>query len=123
MAARNLICSAVLICVSIAAAMSQENKPIAGIHGLAIDDKDISKLEVMALDGDGESAHRLALHYQMVQPNRKLAIQWATVSAENGSLHGQYMVGFLLRDDPDSKNRRRARFWLCLLYTSPSPRD
>ena len=37
----------------------------------------------------------------------------------SGDLHGSNLIKGLLKADPEA----RLRFWGCLLYTSPSPRD
>lgn len=92
--------------------MSEQGKPVAGIHGLAIAEKDLPALEEKALDGNPEAARRLSSFYDMVRNDRKQAVYWATIAAENGSVVGQYNLGFLLRDDPDPNNRRRALYWL-----------
>ena len=44
--------------------------------------------------------------------NRKEAEYWAVISAENGDVSGQYLAGFILKDAPDTRDRRRARYWL-----------
>ena len=92
--------------------MSGQGKPIPGIQGLVIDEKDLPSFEQKALDGNPESARRLSSFYDMVRNDRKQAVYWAMIAAENGSVVGQYNLGFLLRDDPDPKNRRRALYWL-----------
>jgi TPR repeat protein len=42
----------------------------------------------------------------------KSAVYWATIAAGNGSISGQYSLGYLLINDTDPKNRRRAVYWL-----------
>lgn len=91
--------------------MAEREKPVAGISGLAIAEKDIPVFEGKALDGDPEAAQRLCSFYH-IRGDRSHAVYWATIAAENGSVVGQYNLGFLLRDDPDPKNQRRARYWL-----------
>jgi TPR repeat protein len=94
-----------------AIAMGEEGRPIPTIYGLLIDDKDIPIFEEKALDGDPEAARRLST-FHGIRGERVQSIYWATIAAENGSVVGQYNLGFLLRDDPDPKNRRRAIYWL-----------
>jgi TPR repeat protein len=94
-----------------ASVMAEREKPVAGVSGLTITEKDIPAFERKALDGDPDAARRLSSFYQ-IRSDRSQAIYWATIAAENGSVVGQYNLGFLLRDDPDPKNQRRAIYWL-----------
>ncbi len=94
-------------------AMGTEKEPIRpSVFSLAIPSNEIASVEEKALDGDPESANRLVSHYQMFAYDKKSALHWARIAAENGSLVGQYNLGFLLHDDPDPNNRRRAIYWL-----------
>jgi TPR repeat protein len=100
--------------LGLGSAMAQQktDKPVIGMDGVALDSATLEKLSVQALDGSGEAARKVSIHYLMTQKDRKKAIYWALIAAENGDSVGQYHVGFLLKDDPDPNNRRRAIFWL-----------
>jgi hypothetical protein len=89
--------------------MANSEKPVVGIMTIA--EKDIPTIGEKAIDGDPEAAQRLCSFYHL-RGDRTQAIYWATIAAENGSVAGQYNLGFLLRDDPDPRNQRRARYWL-----------
>jgi TPR repeat protein len=92
--------------------LSVEDKPIPGLAGLGIPEKDLSAFEERALGGDAEAAHRLSTFYSMVRYDPKQCLYWTAIAAENGSIPAQVNLGLLLRDDPDPKNRRRAVYWL-----------
>ncbi|HWR59592.1 MAG TPA: hypothetical protein VN328_11955 [Thermodesulfovibrionales bacterium] len=91
--------------------IAEGDKPLPTVHGLAIPNEDIPAFEEKALDGDPEAARRLATFY-MIRGQDAPAVYWFTIAAENGSIIGQYNLGFALRNDPDPKNRRRAVYWL-----------
>ena len=93
-------------------AQNQSSSPVIGPQGIALDAKSIGALSRQALEGSGEAARRLLLHYMMATADRAEARYWALVAAENGDVVGQYNAGFLLKDDPDPRNRQRAIFWL-----------
>lgn len=111
-----LLVAATILLLSIALlggiVMSEEDKPVSGLAGLAIGEKDLPAFEEMALNGDAEAAHRLSILYSMVRYDPKQHLYWTTIAAENGSIPAQVNLGLLLRDDPDPKNRRRAVYWL-----------
>ena len=86
--------------------------PVVGSAGILLDDAALGELSRLALEGSGEAARRLSTHYLMARNDRSQAVYWALISAENGDVGGQYYVGYLLKDDPDAKNRKRAIFWL-----------
>lgn len=116
---RQFSCPIVLRSVAFAAVLwSQvsmaQNSPSAtiGLQGVALDSISVERLSKQALEGSGEAARRLSRHFLMAQGNREEAKFWAVVAAENGDVLGKYDAGFLLKDDPDPRNRRRAIFWL-----------
>jgi len=96
------------------AAMAQQEsgQPVIGVQGVALDAASIDRLSREALDGSGEAARRILLHYLVAQANFKEATYWAIIAAENGDVVGEYSAGFLLKDDPDPRNQQRALFWL-----------
>ncbi len=93
-------------------AENEAQQPIPGVHGVALDEASIRRLSDLALDGSGEAARKLAIHYQVAAYDPEKALYWAIIAAENRDVVGQYTAGFLLKDDPDPRQRRRAIFWL-----------
>jgi TPR repeat protein len=72
----------------------------------------LEKLKTEAIDGSPDAAIQVERHVAMIQGPSKEALKWALIAAENGSVDGEYTVGFILRYDPDADSRRRALFWL-----------
>lgn len=64
-----------------------------------------------ALDGDGQAAFMVMMHYQMALLDRRNAEYWAQIAAENGSLDGAVSYASYLVDVRDKDQCRRARFW------------
>jgi len=93
-------------------AQQKSDKPVIGMDGVTLDSTTLKKLSVQALDGSAEAGRKVSIHYLMTQGDRKKAIYWALIAAENGDSVGQYNVGSLLMDDHDPNNRRRAVYWL-----------
>ncbi len=81
--------------------------------GYALSDDEVKIMTDKALKGDPESAFRLSLYYEFAKRNHTESDFWLKISAENGHPVGQYNLGIgLLLDDPDPRNRQRARFWI-----------
>jgi TPR repeat protein len=99
-----------LFCLISTQAFSAQ-KPLPGLSGAVLDEGRLAKFKAAAIDGDGQLALRLSAHY-LLTGDRKNAIEWARVSAENGHVDGQYQVGYLLRETDDADARRRGVFWL-----------
>lgn len=85
---------------------------IIGVHSLIIPEAELASLEHEALQGSPDAAFRLHRYYQSVRLDFKEGLFWAQIAAENGHPVGQYNLGFILRNDPDPRNRLRARFCL-----------
>ncbi|MCZ4303328.1 hypothetical protein O4G98_01145 [Zoogloeaceae bacterium G21618-S1] len=90
----------------------ESERSVSSVHGMALDGSEIKRLASDALDGSGDAARRLALHFLVAQGDREEGLYWAIIAAENGDIIGQYNTGFLLKDDPDPRNRQRAIYWL-----------
>jgi hypothetical protein len=100
-------------CISnMAGTDSQDSLWVIGVHSLIIPDVELPKLEREALKGSPDAAFRLYRYHQSVRLDFKEGLFWAQIAAENGHPVGQYNLGFLWRNDPDPRNRLRARFWL-----------
>lgn len=89
-----------------------KGKPVIMMGSDALSDTEISQLERQALKGSAETAFRLYKYYEHSHINFSESLYWARIAAENGHPNGQYALGFRLRNDPDPRNRQRARFWL-----------
>ncbi|HXH11320.1 MAG TPA: hypothetical protein VNP04_16355 [Alphaproteobacteria bacterium] len=85
---------------------------ILGVHSLIIPEAELPSLKHEALKGSPDAAFRLSLYYESVRLDFKEGLFWTQIAAENGHPSGQYNYGFRLRNDPDPRNRLRARFWL-----------
>lgn len=86
--------------------------PVMGNQAYVLSGDEIRALQDQALKGSPESALRLHLFYEFVRLDFAESLHWVRIAAENGDPVGQYNLGFKLRNDPDPRNRIRARFWL-----------
>lgn len=85
---------------------------IMGNQSLVLAESEIKTLGQQALRGSPDAAMRLFLFYKFVQQDYAESLFWIRIATENGDPDGEYNLGFMLRDDPDPRNRQRARFWL-----------
>jgi len=83
----------------------------SGSKYFVLSDEELSALSASALDGDGAAAHRVALHFSAL-PDERRAIEWLTISAENGDLNGMSELSSALVNEGGEKSCRRALFWL-----------
>lgn len=75
-------------------------------------DTELKVLQDKGLQGDPEAARRLFLYYDLYKRDYKEGYFWKMIAAENGNPSGEYNYGFVLKDDPDPRNKKRAIFWL-----------
>ena len=110
----SLACALAMFVLFAEVSMAQQNTeaPIPSVHGVALDSPELERLSSEALNGSGEAARRVLTHYLVAQGNRTEGLFWALIAAENGDVVGQYNAGFLLKDDPDPRQRVRALYWL-----------
>jgi hypothetical protein len=73
---------------------------------------EVKLLQDKALKGSPEAAYRLYFYYAIYRKDHSEKLYWVRIAAENGYPGGEYALGFELRNDPDPRNRQRARFWL-----------
>jgi len=85
-------------------------KPIGSVYDLS--ESEFKILQDQALKGAPEPAFRLFLFYNFCKRDYKESNFWIIIAAENGHPTGEYNLAFRLKDDPDPRNRKRARFWL-----------
>jgi TPR repeat protein len=86
---------------------------------------ELDRYSKAALDGDGNAAFRIYLHYQMGTDLRNAEF-WVHIAAENGNLSGMINYADYLLDTPRAEQCRRARFWIKrakTLATSESDRS
>lgn len=100
--------------VEVSVAQQKSELAVPSVHGVALDSPELERLSNDALNGSGEAARKISIHYLVAQGNRKEGLFWALIAAENGDVIGQYNAGFLLKDDPDPRNKVRALYWLRL---------
>jgi len=97
---------------------AEADQPLIG--GVVLDPETIDRLSIEAFAGSGEAARRIGLHHGM-RGERREALYWYTIAAENGDVVGQTNLAFWLKDDSDSRNRQRAVFWLKKAASQGSP--
>lgn len=85
---------------------------VMGNKSLVLSAREIEEFQREALRGCPKAALRLYAFYESVRMDYAESLYWLRIAAENDSSVGQYNLGLALRDDADSRNRQRARFWL-----------
>jgi TPR repeat protein len=81
-------------------------------QSLKLSDAEIRDLEPKALGGSTEAALRLCNFFDFIRMDHNEAMFWVQIAAENGGHISEYNYGSMLYEDPNPRNRQRARFWL-----------
>lgn len=85
--------------------------------GAMLKEAELDRYSKAALDGDGDAAFRIYLHYQTGTDLRNAEF-WVRIAAENGNLSGMINYADYLLDIPRGEQCRRARFWIKRARTS-----
>lgn len=85
--------------------------PVAGASVAKLSETELTESSAAALDGNGDAALLVHMHYQMALLDDKNGEFWARIAAENGSMVGMAEYARYLLDVPDDMNCRRAQFW------------
>lgn len=89
-----------------------KEKPVRLGEGFSLSEAEIEVLTKKALGGSPEAGFRLFEFYNFFKRDYKESNFWEVIAAENGYPIAQYNLAARLTDDPDPRNRQRARFWL-----------
>ncbi|MHB8068856.1 MAG: SEL1-like repeat protein [Desulfobaccales bacterium] len=103
-----------IICLSEKQGISDDSKEklVRLGEGYFLSEAEVEVLKNKALGGAPEPAFRLSLFYEFYKRDYKESNFWEVIAAENGHPIAQYNLAARLTDDPDPRNRQRARFWL-----------
>jgi hypothetical protein len=85
---------------------------IAVVAPASLTEQDLVKYSRAALDGDGQAAYLVVVHYEMAALDRCNGEYWSQIAAENGDVDGMVNYARRLMDVADRDRCRRAVFWV-----------
>jgi len=88
----------------------EDDEFLPGVYQIPTENVAATRKE--ALEGSPDAAQRLYDYYAMYLLDRKEAIYWAQISAENGNPAGQHAYGSRLLKLGDEESKMRALYWL-----------
>ena len=72
----------------------------------------LSSYKKNALDGDADTAFRVADYYSLIVNSPSEYRYWLVIAAENGNLIAEYNLGKQLLQSTEWRSRQRGAFWL-----------
>jgi len=80
---------------------------------------ELTTLQNKAIDGDGDAAYRVQMHYAYGELDPGEAVMWQTIAIEDGSTRAMYDQARKYMHSKDARARRRARYWFARLKDDP----